>query len=216
MKIKGVIFDLDGTLVDTLDDLTDSMNAALTQIGRPARCSRDCMQMIGHGLRTFAERALGDAHLHLTESLLERMVAYYQEHCLLRTAPYTGIAETVTILAANGVRLGVLTNKNQRPAELITRHFFGEAFGPIVGAADGRPAKPDPQTTLEMVAGWGLQAGEVVFVGDSETDIRTAANAGIRCIACQWGFRSKGELLEAGADVLAEQPGQLLEILGEK
>ncbi len=215
MKTKGVIFDLDGTLVDTLDDLTDSMNAALTQIGRPARCSRDCMQMIGHGLRKFAERALGDEHLHLTESLLERMVDHYQDNCLQKTAPYAGMAETIAALSAKGVRLGVLTNKNQRPAELITRHLFGEAFGPIVGAADGRPAKPDPQTTLEMVAGWGLQAGEVVFVGDSETDIQTAANAGVRCIACQWGFRSKAELLEAGAEVLVEQPGQLLEILGK-
>lgn len=214
MQIKGLIFDLDGTLVDTLEDLTDSMNTALTQVGRPERSRTECMQMIGHGLRRFAEGALGPEYLDLTDQLLGRMVAYYQDHCLLKTAPYPGMAETIAALAAQGFRLGVLTNKNQLPAELITRHLFGAAFDPIVGAADSQPTKPDPQTTLAMIAGWGLLPDEVLFVGDSETDIQTAANAGIRCVACQWGFRTKAELLDAGADLLIERPEQILELIG--
>lgn len=214
LHIKGVIFDLDGTLVNTLEDLTDSMNAALTQIGRPARSRVQCMQMIGHGLRKFAERALGDEHLGLTDQLLVRMVDYYKDHCLLKTAPYPGMAEIVAALSARGLRLGVLTNKNQLPAEIITRHLFPDTFDPIVGAADGQPSKPDPQTTLAMIGGWGLEAGEVLFVGDSETDIQTAANAGVACLACEWGFRTKEELLEAGAERLIQQPGQILELIG--
>ena len=214
MITKGIIFDLDGTLVDTLDDLTDSMNAALVQVGRPARPRQECMGMIGHGLRKFAERAVGPDHLELTDALIERMAAHYIDHCVLKTTPYPGMEEVITTLSKKGLRLGVLTNKNQAPSEIIVRHFFGCAFDPIVGAADGRETKPDPQTTLDILAGWGLDADEVIFIGDSETDIQTATNAGIRCVACEWGFRSKEQLVEAGGEILIREPGQILEFIG--
>ena len=212
MTIKGIIFDLDGTLVDTLDDLTDSMNAALTQLARPARSADQCREMIGHGLRTFAERALGEGQGHLTDLLVTRMVDYYCDHCLLETTAYAGMTEAVAALRGRGVRLAVLTNKNQAPAEVISRHYFGEdTFDPIVGAAPGRPVKPDPQTTLEILRQWKLQAHEVAFVGDSEADVQTAIAAGVRCIACQWGFRSKEQLLQAGAQILIAHPSQILD-----
>ena len=214
MITKGVIFDLDGTLVDTLDDLTDSMNAALVQVGRPARPRLECMGMIGHGLRKFAERAIGPDHLELTDTLIEKMVAHYKDHCVLKTHAYPGMEAVIDTLSGKGLRLGVLTNKNQAPSEIIVRHFFGsDTFDPIVGAADGRTPKPDPQTMLDILQQWNLTTDEVVFVGDSETDIQTAANAGVRCIACQWGFRSKKQLIEAGAKILVQRSEQILDLI---
>ncbi|MDH4203737.1 MAG: HAD family hydrolase [Phycisphaerae bacterium] len=215
MNIKGIIFDLDGTLVNTLDDLTDSMNAALTQLGRPARSPEECRAMIGHGLHTFAERALGKEQIHLTDTLAERMVDYYRDHCLLKTTAYDGMEELIAALRKRRVRLAVLTNKNQAPAEVISRHYFGgNTFDPIVGAAPGRAAKPDPQTTLEILRQWKLDADEVMFVGDSEADVQTAMAAGVRCIACEWGFRSREQLLRAGANILIRQPAQILDHIG--
>lgn len=212
MTIKGIIFDLDGTLVDTLDDLTDSMNAALTQVGRPARSSDECRAMIGHGLPVFAERALGAGHSHLTDALVTRMVDYYRDHCLLKTTAYDGMKEAIEALRRRRIRLAVLTNKNQAPAEVISRHYFGDdTFHPIIGAADGRPPKPDPQTTLEILRQWNLDADEAAFVGDSETDVQTAMSAGVRCIACQWGFRSCQQLRSAGAQILIARPAQILD-----
>jgi phosphoglycolate phosphatase len=212
LNIKGIIFDLDGTLVDTLDDLTDSMNAALTQVGRPARSAAECREMIGHGLHTFAERALGAGHSHLTDALLTRMVDDYRDRCLLKTTAYDGMKETIAALRNRRIRMAVLTNKNQAPAEVISRHFFGaDTFDPIIGATDGRAAKPDPQTTLAILRQWKLDAREAVFVGDSEADVQTAMAAGVRCIACQWGFRSRQQLLGAGAHILIQHPAQILD-----
>jgi len=210
--IKGIIFDLDGTLVDTLDDLTDSMNAALAQVGRPARSAAECRQMIGHGLPAFAERALGAGYSHLTNALLTRMVDYYRDHCRLKTTAYDGMQEAMAALRRRRIRLAVLTNKNQAPAEVISGHYFGaDTFDPIIGAAPGRPPKPDPQTTLEILRQWKLNANEVAFVGDSEADVQTAIAAGVRCIACQWGFRSPQQLLGAGAHILIARPAQILD-----
>ncbi len=213
LSYRGIIFDLDGTLVDTLDDLTGAMNAALAELKCPTRTDDECRQMIGHGLHKFAERALGAGRQHLTDELVTVMVAYYAEHCLEKTRPYDGLEEVIVKLGEQGVRLAVLTNKNQAPAETITRHYFGaETFDPIIGAADGRRPKPDPQTTMEILQQWGLTADEVLFVGDSEPDMQTAKNAGIRAVGCEWGFRSADILTDAGADVLIQTPGQILNL----
>ena len=215
MAIQGIIFDLDGTLVDTLADLTDSMNAALMQLGRPGRSSEECREMIGYGLRKFAEYALGPEHAELTDELVGRMAAYYLDHCLLKTTAYDGMNETIETLSRQGIRLAVLTNKNQRPSEIICRHYFGaDTFDPIVGAIEGRKTKPDPTTTLDILSQWNLGADDVLFVGDSETDIQTALNAGIRSIGCVWGFRGRDQLNAAGADILIDHPRQILDYLG--
>ena len=211
---KGILFDLDGTLVDTLDDLTDSMNAALAQLSRPERSPNQCREMIGHGLNKFSERALGDEYIQLAGELLTRMVDYYKDHCLLKTTVYPDMEDVIATLLERGVRLAVLTNKNQASAEVIIHHYFGkDMFNPIIGVTDGRKVKPDPQTTLDIIKDWGLAADDVLFVGDSEADVQTAINAGVRCLACEWGFRSKEQLLEAGAEILIQQPGQILELM---
>ena len=213
--IKGIIFDLDGTLVDTLDDLTDAMNAALTRCGCPVRTPIECRQMIGSGVRMFAQRALPDDKKHLTDELFTKMIAYYHDHCLSKTKVYDGIKEVLTVLSERGIRLAVLTNKHQNPTDLIVRHYFGdETFAPVVGVVEGRKVKPDPTSTLEIIDDWGLKPDDVLYVGDSDVDIQTAKNAQIRCLGCLWGFRSKEQLIAAGAETLIEHPRQILDNMG--
>ncbi len=211
MKIKGIIFDLDGTLVDTLDDLTVAMNHALNTLGF-APHSRDlCRQMIGNGLKMFAQRAMGTDDPQKIEKLLDVMTVFYREHCLDKTTPYMNLKEVVLRLFGMGVRLAVLTNKNQAPAEIITNHFFGAGtFDPIVGYREGLRVKPDPQSTYDIIAGWELQKDQVLLVGDSEVDIQTAAAAGIRAIGVSWGFRGREALIAAGSTLVIDKPDQLL------
>ena len=210
---KGIIFDLDGTLIDTLDDLTDSMNYALVELGCPPRQSDQCRRMIGDGLVKFAERALPENCKHLRDELREKMVVYYQKHCLVKTTPYDGMKDLVRVLRDRGIRMAVLTNKNQAPAEKVVSHFWSDGpFDPVVGICEGREVKPDPQTTLEILEQWQLPASEVIFAGDSEVDIQTANAAGVTSVGCEWGFRDREQLLSAGAEILIQKPIQILEL----
>ena len=212
MRYKGVIFDLDGTLIDTLDDLSASMNYALTKLGCAGRNRDECRQMIGNGLTKFAERALPRDRMDLHGELLEIMVSHYQHHCLVKTAPYEGIRDVVRTLQDKEIRMAVLTNKNQKPAEAIIEHFWdNETFNPVVGMCDGRKVKPDPESTLEILGQWQLTASEVIFIGDSEVDIQTAISAGVTSAGCEWGFRDKEQLLAAGADTLIQKSIQILD-----
>jgi len=213
---KGIIFDMDGTLIDTLDDLTASMNYALGQLGCPARCRDECRRMVGNGLAKFAERALPDDRKDLRDELLAIMVPHYQQHCLDKTAPYEGISQVVRTLRDRGIRMAVLTNKNQAPAEAIIRHFWNDApFDPVVGICEGRKVKPDPSSVLEILGRWQLNASDVLFIGDSEVDIQTARAAGVASIGCEWGFRDTEQLLAAGAEILIQQPLQIIDIIDQ-
>lgn len=215
LHIKGIIFDLDGTLVDTLGDLTDSMNAALAQLGRPGHSPDEYRSMVGYGLRRFAEAALGPEYVGLADELVKRMAAYYLNHCLIKTTPYDGMKETINALTQRGFQLAVLTNKNQAPSEVMSRYHFGDkTFDPIVGAAEGRTPKPDPTTTFEILQQWNLSPDEALFVGDSETDVQTAINADVRPVGCLWGFRSRDRLIEAGANILISYPKEILNCIG--
>lgn len=217
MRTKGIIFDLDGTLVDTLDDLTDAMNHALKTLGF-AMHSRDlCRKMIGNGLKMFAQRAIGTDDPNQIGKLLDVMTVFYREHCLDKTRPYMNLKEVVLRIFERGIRLAVLTNKNHAPAETITNHFFGlGTFDPIVGYREGLKVKPDPQTTLDIIAGWRLQKDQVLFVGDSEVDIQTAAAAGIEAIGVSWGFRGREALTAAGAGQIIDHPDQLWGVFNER
>ena len=213
MQTKGIIFDLDGTLVDTLDDLTVSMNYGLRRFGCPERSRDDCRDMIGSGILKFAESALGPEYKHLAESLVEVMIEHYRDHCLVKTVPYPGFPDVLRTLHQMNIRLAILTNKNQQPAEVITRHFFGDIFATIIGAKNGQKPKPDPQAALKILELWNLEPQEVLFVGDSEADIQTAEAANVRCVACEWGFRSKTQLLAAGAKMFIQHPKQILDLV---
>jgi phosphoglycolate phosphatase len=142
------------------------------------------------------------------------MVAYYQGHCLNKTSVYDGLMEVIGQMVKQGVRIAVLTNKNQLPTDLIVDHYFGAGtFAPVIGVSEGVKVKPDPTSVLKIIDDWGLSRDEVVYVGDSDVDIETAENAGIRCLACLWGFRSKEQLIAAGARILIERPEEILDYL---
>ena len=211
MGCKGIIFDLDGTLLNTLEDLTASMNYALVKLGCNPRHREECRRMIGNGLTQFAELALPENYKDLRDELLKIMSAYYQHHCLVKTAPYEGIPSVVQTLSDKGIRMAVLTNKNQKPAEAVVTHFWKNGFfDPVVGVCDGRKIKPDPESTLEILGQWQLTASEVIFIGDSEVDIQTALAAEVASVGCEWGFRDKEQLLAAGAETLIQKPIQIL------
>ena len=180
--IQAVLFDLDGTLVDTLGDLADATNEALRRRGFPEYPEEQYRQMVGNGARRLIERALGERCTpELTGQLLADFVRIYDEGCLRRTAPYPGIPEAVTALKERGLRLAVVTNKPEEQADKIVRHFFGpHVFTCVVGGRPGRAAKPDPAAALEVLAALGVPPAAALFVGDSDVDMQTAHNAGMR------------------------------------
>jgi phosphoglycolate phosphatase len=212
--IKGIIFVLDGTLADTIEDLAEAMNYALKQVQCPQLRVGQCRQMVGGGLKNFVAQALPQDRQDIHSTLLDLMVNYYRDNCLSKTKAYAGILETLQRLYDKGILLAVLTNKNQIPAEVIVYHLFGKTmFSQIVGAAEGRKVKPDPKTTLDIISTWGLDKSEVLYVGDSDIDIRTAHAVGIQSAACLWGYRSRQQLKDAGATVFIQHPEELLELL---
>ena len=214
MTTEGIIFDLDGTLVDTLDDLTDSMNYALKTLGFPTHQPEICRTMIGNGLTKFAERALGVEGLAYTGKLLDVMTTHYLDNCLRQTRPYPGLSEVISELRQRRILLGVLTNKNQKPAEKIVNFLFGAGtFDPIIGYQAGQKTKPDPEGIVDILNSWSLSCTQVIMIGDSEVDVQTALAAKIQAVGTSWGFRSREELSLAGADKIIDNPSQILDLL---
>ncbi|MHC5061748.1 MAG: HAD family hydrolase [Planctomycetota bacterium] len=214
MAIKAIIFDLDGTLVDTAADLSNAMNFALAKFGQGVHSVEACKQMIGSGLKVFAEKALGAENQDLRDEVLLAMKERYHDKCFEYSRLYEGISDVVDNLRAGGVRLAVLTNKDQRDAERIIEHFFGtEAFEYVVGAVQNRGLKPDIGGTIEIIESMGLGREEFMLIGDSTQDIQTAAAAGIRSVGVTWGFRSREDLAEAGADIIIERAEEILELI---
>lgn len=212
--MKAVVFDLDGTLVDTLRDLAEATNRALEANGFPACPLEAYTQMVGNGARKLIERGLGGACTpERTERVLADFIRIYDRGCLMYTRPYAGMEETVDALQQKGLCLLVVTNKPEKQACKIVSHFFPSRFSAVYGGLAGRPAKPDPAVTLSALKTVGIEQGEALFVGDSNVDIYTARAAGVRSAGAAWGFRGEKELRAAGADYLLPRPEALLDLL---
>jgi phosphoglycolate phosphatase len=215
MYCKAVIFDLDGTLIDTLVDLGESMNYALASLGQPTHKIGAFKQMVGNGLRTFAKRALPNGKESLCDEVMEIMRRHYAGNCLVNSRLYKGIYETVTELHKRAVGLAVLTNKDQDLAERILGHFFTiGTFEYVLGATDGRPVKPHGRVIRELVDLMKLSPSDVILVGDSGVDMDTAAAADIRAIGVSWGFRTREELTDHKAVMVIDEPAELLNLVG--
>jgi phosphoglycolate phosphatase len=214
MKYKAIIFDLDGTLVDTLDDLTEAMNQALMYLGQPARTREECREMIGRGLPEFVKSALPAEAGHLKDALLRKMREIYLGICLNRTKPYDGIRDVLSACQGKGIGLGVLSNKVHDLTVRITEYYFGkETFCQILGQKMNIKPKPDPQPVSLLLEKMNIKPANVLYIGDSEVDVQTARNAGVDCIAAGWGFRSIEVLRQAGAKIVLVKPLELLDYL---
>lgn len=199
------IFDLDGTLADTLCDLADATNYALQKLGYPVHPYESYKKFVGNGVQKLCYRALPDDRKEDTDRLLEIFSEYYGQHFLDKTRLYDGMRETLSILAKNNVILAVATNKPQNFARQIIDKLLPEFdFVKVLGGCAERPKKPDTAIISEILSGLP-EDNQVFMIGDSNVDIQTAKNAGIYSIGCAWGFRGREELVNAGADFIAEK-----------
>ena len=214
---KLVIFDLDGTLLDTAADLGDSCNYALRQCGFPEHRLDEYYQMVGRGIYNLFRAAMPAEKV--TEENVQRMAGYFLPHydahkCDL-TKPYEGIPEMFKKLSEAGIRFAVASNKYQDGAEKLIAHFFGQySFVRVLGQRDGQPIKPDPEIVNQILAAApGITRDETIYVGDSNVDMQTGLNAGVRTIGVTWGFRSREELAAYSPFALADSPAQLTELI---
>ena len=215
MHIKAVIWDLDGTLLNTLDDLAASTNAALAANGLPVRTTDEVRRFVGNGIHKLIERAVPEKGVEhpLFQTVLDGFVEHYGEHSKDHTAPYEGIIEVLDALAAQGIKLAIVSNKIDFAVKALSRDYFGDRMCSAVGDDPSRRKKPAPDSVLEAMKQMDVNADEAVYVGDSDVDVITARNAGIPCIAVTWGFRSEESLIEAGACHIAHTPWDIPKIL---
>ena len=211
---KAVIFDLDGTLLDTLKDLANSVNYALREFGYPERTIDEVRRFIGNGVIKLMERATPDG---IDEEAFEKCFntfrSHYLEHMYDNTKPYEGIIEMLSILKEKGVKTAVVSNKLHSGVVGLCEDFFGGQLTSAYGVNTEDERKPQPKNVLRALADLGVGAEETVYVGDSEVDVQTAKNAGLKCIGVTWGFRSEEELFEAGAEYIAHSAEETADIV---
>lgn len=213
---KLVIFDLDGTLLNTIYDLGEASNYALRKMGFNQHPIPAYNYMVGNGVRKLLERAQPDADERTIDELLAIFKEYYDKHCMDDTKPYTGIPELLMELSDRGVAVAVASNKYQAAAEKIVKHYFPDIqFVSIQGQQDGRPAKPDPSIIFSILAEYPTPKAEILYVGDSGVDMETARRACVESIGVSWGFRPASELREALADNIVSSPSDILKFLSD-
>jgi len=214
MKYKLIIFDLDGTLLNTLEDLTDSVNYALRSLNFPERSLDEVNSFIGNGNRMLMKRSLPEwASDEQTELSIEKFHEYYRTHYTVKTRPYNGIPELLHTLRAAGYKLAVISNKADYATQELCEKYFFNTFDFVLGDTDDIPRKPDPAPVHKAVSALNCSPESSVYVGDSEVDIKTAKNAGIDCISVGWGFRPRSVLIAAGAERIIASPEELLKLV---
>ena len=207
-RFDTVLFDLDGTLLDTLEDICGAANHTLRELGYPERTLAEMRRFVGNGAEMQMRRALGaDADEETVAKALALYKPYYAAHCQIKTKPYAGVLELMAALKAEGFRLAVVSNKPDEAVRPLVEEHFGALADIAMGETAQRRRKPAPDMVNDALAALGADKSRAVYVGDSEVDIETARNAGIPCISVTWGFRDREQLLEAGAAELAADAG---------
>ncbi len=214
MSISGIIFDLDGTLVDTLPDIAAAVNAGRRAMGLADRPLSDVRQWIGEGLPILCRRALSDAPHVRVEEMLPVVSSYYAAHRLDQTTLYPGISDLLDGLTARGVPIAMLSNKpHEHTAPLAEAMFSRWSWIAVEGYRQADRRKPDPRTALEIAARMQLEPSQVALLGDSDTDMQTAVNAGLLPVGATWGYRDRDIITAAGARCLVDTPAQVLDLL---
>ena len=212
MTYKTVLFDMDGTLLDSLSDMHDAVNHILAENGWAARSREEIRAFVGNGARKLMERAIPET---LAPQRFEEVLAdykdWYQAHNCVKTQPYPGISHVLAELEARGVKTAVVSNKPDATTKALAERFF---LGlPAFGQRDDVPPKPSPELVYRALATLGVDGGAAAYVGDSEVDVATARNAGLPLAAVSWGFRGRQALAEAGAETIVDTAAELLAVL---
>ncbi|MBR4423671.1 MAG: HAD-IIIA family hydrolase [Mailhella sp.] len=212
-RYAAVVFDLDGTLLDTLEDLAGSVNFALEKHAGMTRSVVQIRSFIGNGVRMLMTRSLpGGQENPAFESAFADFREHYRDHCRDKTQPYPQIMDLVKELSARGSKLAIVSNKADPEVKKLSREFFGGLICSSVGEREGVARKPAPDTLFETLKEMGVAKQDAVYVGDSEVDVQTARNAGVDFIGVTWGFRSAEQLRQAGAQTLVSSPMELLSL----
>ena len=211
-----IIFDLDGTLLDTLDDLWLAVNAALEKFTLPLRSKEEVRAFIGDGIVKLMQRASGVWEGERFDGVLAEFKRYYGEHCEDNTKPYDGVVELLKALQAKGIKTAVVSNKADFAVKKLAKGYFDGLLLEAVGEneAGGIRKKPAPDSVLAVMKRLGADSKATVYVGDSDVDVLTAKNAGVDCICVTWGFRDKEFLLANGATVFVDTPKEILTAIG--
>lgn len=216
-QIDGVIFDLDGTLLDTLEDLKNAVNAALVQYRMPERTLEEVRKFVGNGIRNLMLRAVPEGEDHPDfEEAFAFFQSYYKAHCKEHTGPYEGIPDMLKALSEKGVKMAIVSNKFDPAVKELNREHFLGYMQAAIGEMSGVERKPAPGMVHMALDILGVEKKRAVYVGDSDVDIQTAKNAGLECICVTWGFRDAEFLKECGAKILIDKPSELLELIDGK
>ena len=214
MKYTAVVFDLDGTLLNTLEDLMDAVNYALDKYGYPIRTLEEIRHFVGNGVRKLMERSLPDGASNPDfEEILSAFRTYYSIHCEDKTHAYDGILELMQQLKNSGYKIAIVSNKLDSAVKELNQSYFNGYVQAAIGEKEGIRRKPAPDMVENALAELNCSKEEAVYIGDSEVDIQTAANAGLDCISVSWGFRDPDFLLKCGATVIADTPQQIYDLI---
>ncbi|MCR5314825.1 MAG: HAD family hydrolase [Bacteroidaceae bacterium] len=211
---QAIIFDLDGTLLNTLDDLYSSVNHALAQFNLPVRSKWEVRSYLGNGVRRLVEHALPEGcDPNLTEKVFNEFRTYYLEHSLDCTQPYEGIISMLKQCKTKGLKTAIVSNKLNLAVQDLHQRFFTDCIDVAIGETPDVKRKPAPDMVKKAIELLGCKHDEAVYVGDSEVDLATAHNASLPCIAVSWGFRDKDFLIEQGAKTIIDSPSELLNVI---
>ena len=214
MEQKLVIFDLDGTILDTLEDLTDSVNYALSVHGYPTRTIEEIRSFVGNGLLMLVRLAIApETDEAIIQEVLATQKAYYKDHCADKTKPYEGVLELLAKLRAEGYKTAVVSNKADYAVQILCEQYFNSLFDLTVGERENVRKKPAPDSVNMVLKELDIDRENAVYVGDSEVDIETAKNANMKAVLVNWGFRDEAFLREQGAKVIAKSMQELEVIL---
>ena len=210
---KGVIFDLDGTLINSLPDISAAMNRSLAKYGLPGYEENSYKYKVGNGVIKLAERSVGD-HPELLDQVLEAYMADYAQNSRVNTYAYKGVPEMLQGLIDKGMKVAVLSNKDQADVDKVLAYYFpGIAFSVIRGRVEGVPLKPDPAAALLIAQDMGVLPQECWYVGDTSMDMNCGNAAGMETVGVLWGFRPREELVASGARELISEPEELLRLM---
>ena len=211
---KAVLFDMDGTVLDTVGDLTDAINVSLEKFGFPVKSQEEVKSFLGKGPAHFVNCAVPEGTDEATRrQVLAFYEPYYDSHCQIKTAPYPGIMELLHCLKNRGIQLAVISNKQEPAVKALAARHFGDLLALAVGTSDSIPCKPNPAAVLSAMGELGVEKSETLYVGDMDVDLNTARNAGIDCVCVAWGFLGRKKLESLGAEHIVDSTEELLEFI---